>query len=334
MKRWGTMGLVLAFVVPAVPAHAAEAVNLVLNWTPTADHSPFYYAKAQGWYEKAGIDLTIETGKGSGVSALKVGSSGSPFGIADLATMLVARGKGADDVAVMSIYANTGQTFYWLKTYGVNGVKDFPGHKIGNPPGDASRVMWPAFAKAVGIAPDSVNFVNIGPTAKIAALKTHAVDIISDFYNEHDLKLKEFGSDLAFLNWKDMGLNPYGNSLIVNGEFLKKNPRLVQDFVKITQKAFAACVANVDPCLKALLDQVSGLDEQVQRNQWERIKYLMTDEFTTTKALGWIDGERMKKDYELVQTYLGMEKPFPVENAFTIKMLDTSIKMDASKMKP
>ena len=40
--------------------------------------------------------------------------------------MLVARSKGADVVALMSIYANTGQTFYWLKSYGVNGAKDFP----------------------------------------------------------------------------------------------------------------------------------------------------------------------------------------------------------------
>ena len=56
-------------------------------------------------------------------------------------------------------------------------------------------------------------------------------------------------------------------------------------------------------------------------------------EFTTTKALGWIDAERMKKDYELVQTYLGMEKPFPVDSAFTTRLLDTSIKMDASKVK-
>ena len=32
--------------------------------------------------------------------------------------MLVARSKGADAVALMSIYANTGQTFYWLKSYG------------------------------------------------------------------------------------------------------------------------------------------------------------------------------------------------------------------------
>jgi len=332
MKRL-IAAMTLALVVPAFACDAAESVNLILNWTPTADHSPFYYAKAQGWYEKAGIDLTIESGKGSGVSSLKVGSGGSPFGIADLATMLVARSKGADVVAVMSIYANTGQTFYWLKSYGINGPKDFPGHKIGNPPGDASRVMWPAFAKAVGVAPDAVNFVNVGPTAKIPSLKSHAVDIISDFYNEQDQKEIVFGSDLGSLNWKQIGLNPYGNSLIVNGAYLQKNPKLVEDFVKISQKAFAACVADVAPCLKALLDQVSGLDEENQLRQWERIKFLMTDEFTTTKALGWIDGERMKKDYELVQTYLGMEKPFNVEDAFTTKMLDTSIKMDASKVK-
>ena len=333
MKSLRVVGLALALAASSASASAAESVNLLLNWTPTADHSPFYYAKAQGWYEKADIDLTIEVGKGSGVSSLKVGSGGSPFGIADLESALVARSTGADGVAVMSIYANTGHTFYWFKSYGVNVAKDFPGHKIGNPPGDASRVMWPAFAKAAGIAPDSVTFVNVGPTAKIAALKTHTVDIISDFYNEHDLKVIEFGSDLGYLNWKDIGLNPYGNSLIVNGAFLEKNPKLAEDFVRISQKAFAACVADVTPCLKALLDQVSGLDKENQERQWERIKFLMTDEFTTTKALGWIDGERMKKDYELVQTYLGMEEPFPVESAYTTKLLDTSIKMDASKVK-
>jgi NitT/TauT family transport system substrate-binding protein len=319
-------------VAAAAPASAGQSVNLVLNWTPAADHSPFYYAKAQGWYEKAGIDLAIEVGKGSGVSSLKVGSGGAPFGVSDLATMLVARGKGADAVAVMSIYANTGQTFYWLKSYGVSGPKDFAGRKIGNPPGDASRVMWPAFAKATGLAPDSVSFVNVGPTAKSAALKARTVEIISDFYNSHDVKLKEFGSDLGALNWKDIGLNPYGNSLIVNGAFLEKNPRIVEDFVRITQKAYAACVADFEPCLKALLEQVTGLDREEQLLQWGRIKYLMADEFTTTKGLGWIDEGRMKSDYELVQSYLGVEKPFSVESAFTSRMLDPAVKMDASKV--
>jgi len=333
MKHSAFAGLAFALLT-ATPVWAGEAVNLMLNWTPTADHSPFYYAKAQGWYEKAGIDLTIETGKGSGVSSLKVGSGGSPFGIADLATMLVAKSKGADVVALMSIYANTGQTFYWLKSTGVSGPKDFAGRKIGNPPGDASRVMWPAFAKATGLAPDSVSFVNIGPTAKSAALKSHAVDIISDFYNSHDIKLREFGSDLGSLNWKEIGLNSYGNSIIVNGAFLEKNPKLAEDFVRITQKGYAVCVADFEPCLKVLLEQVSGLDREEQLMQWRRIKELMTDEFTTTKGLGWIDGDRMKKDYDLVQTYLGIEKPFAVETAFTTRLLDPAIKMDASKVGP
>src|SRR4029453_10238470 len=147
------------------------------------------------------------------------------------------------------------------------------------------------------------------------------------------MKVIEFGADLGYVNWKDIGLNPYGNSLIVNGAYLAKNPKLVEEFVKISQKAYAACVANVEPCLKALLEQASGHDKENQQRQWERIKFLMTDEFTTTKALGWIDAERMKKDYELVQTYLGMEKPFDVSTAFSTKMLDTNVKMDASKVK-
>jgi NitT/TauT family transport system substrate-binding protein len=58
----------------------------------------------------------------------------------------------------------------------------------------------------------------------------------------------------------------------------------------------------------------------------------MADEFTTTRGLGWIDEGRMKKDYDLVQTYLGIEKPFAVESAFTSKLLDPGVKMDASKV--
>src|SRR5205814_8756806 len=115
MRYAGIAGLALALVSVA-PSVAAESVNLTLNWTPTAEHSPFYYAKSQGWYEKAGIDLTIEMGKGSSVSSLKVGTGGSPFGIADLATMMMAKSSGADVEALMSIYAKTGQTSYWIKS--------------------------------------------------------------------------------------------------------------------------------------------------------------------------------------------------------------------------
>lgn len=310
----------------AASASAAD-VTLMLNWTPTADHSPIYYAKAQGWYKSEGIDLEIETGRGSAATAQRVGSGGTQMGIADLPTAMQARGKGADMAAVMVIYANTPQGFYWLKSSGINGPKDFPGRKIGNPPGDAARLMWPAFAKNAGIEPGSVNFVNLSPQAKVAALKSKSVDIISDFYNEHDLKLKEFGNDLGFAPWRSVGLNVYGNSIVVNRAFLEKNKETVAKFVAVTQRAYETCVKSFDPCLQALTGSVSGLNADNQRDQWERIKTLMRDDTTTKVALGAFDAGRIKADYDLVSSLIGIDKPFDSSTMFTNEFLDKKIRM-------
>ena len=48
-----------------------------------------------------------------------------------------------------------------------------------------------------------------------------------------DVAAADRGDDLGVLRWPDVGLNPYGNSLIVNGAFLQKNPknRLVPEAV-------------------------------------------------------------------------------------------------------
>jgi len=329
MRRLTSLAALAAALLAPGLASAKEKVNLVLNWVPTADHSPYYYAKSQGWYDAAGIDLTIETGKGSGVSAQRVGAGTSEIGIADMATALLARAKGADLKAVMTVYANSPQGFYWKKSSGIAGPKDFAGKKIGNPPGDASRVMWPAFAKQVGIDPGSVSFVNISPQAKVPSLKSGAIDITSDFYNEHDLKVREFGDDLGFLPWRDIGLNLYGNSIIVNGDFARKHGDLVKAFTQVSQKAFAACVQDIGPCLKALMAEASGLDEANQRDQWNRIKELMRDKTTTSVALGAFDAERMKSDYEMVKTYFGLEQPFEVGTVYTNEYLDQGIRMSA-----
>ena len=310
-------------------ALATERMNVMLNWTPTADHAPLYYAKAQGWYADVGIDLNIEAGKGSAASAQRIGSGGAQVGIADLPTAMQARSKGADLKAVMVIYANSPQGFYWNKSAGIQSPKDFAGRKIGNPPGDAARLMWPAFAKKVGIDPASVTFVNLSPQAKVAALKSKSVDIISDFYNEHDMKVRDFGDDLGFVAWRSVGVNVYGNSLVANGAYLASKPEMVRKFTAITQRAYAACVKDFEPCLKAITSAASGLSPDNQRDQWGRIKQLMRDDTTTKVALGAFSAERVKADYELVQSLIGLDKPLDPATLFTNEYLDTTVRMPA-----
>jgi NitT/TauT family transport system substrate-binding protein len=308
-------------------AQANESVSFLLNWVAGGDHAPYYYAQKMGWYKDAGIDLTLLQGKGSMVAAQAAGAGADTFGLADMTTVLVAIGKGADEVAIMDVYANYAGGFYWLKSSGIKSIKDLAGKKVGNPPGDAARSLWPALAKANGVDPDSITWVNIAPGAKVAALKAGSVDAITNFYNEHHTVKAQLGSDLGYLAWKDAGVDPYGNAIVVNGAYLKAHHDTVATFVKVTQKAFAACVADAAPCVQALVEANSGLQPEGQMENWHEVEQLMSDNISQTVALGWFDPQRMDDTYNLVKTYVGLDKALDVGGTYTNEFLDKSIKM-------
>ena len=315
----------------AAPAAAQQKLDFILNWVPGGDHAPYYYAKKLGWYSKEGIDLNLEPGKGSALATQKVGAGANPIGLADMGGVLVAKGKGADTVGVFNVYANSPQGMYWLKSSGIKGIKDFPGKKIGNPAGDGARVMWPALAKANGIDPKSVTWVNIDANSKLSALKAKSIDVTTSFYNIHHVFTKELGADMGFLAWREVGLNPYGNSVIVNADFLAKNKPLIGKFVKVTQHAFAECVKDPKPCVQALIDANGALSFDNELVNWQLVEVLMSDKISQTVALGWHDDARMKADYELVKDYVGIDKPFDVKSTYTNEFLDKSIKMKPVK---
>lgn len=328
MRRLPAAALAAALTsVIAGPATAQQKLEFILNWVPGGDHAPYYYAKAQGWYVKEGIDLVLEPGKGSMLAVQKVGAGANSIGLADMGNVLLGKAKGADSVGVFNVYANSPQGLYWLKSSGIKGIKDFAGKKIGNPAADGARPMWPALAKANGVDPKSVTWVNVDANAKLSALKSKAIDVTTSFYNIHHIFQRELGEDMGFVAWRDVGLNPYGNSVIVNAAFLAKNKPLVDKFVKVTQRAFATCVKDPRPCVQALVDANGALKLDNERTNWSLVEVLMSDRFSREVALGIHDDGRMKADYELVRDYIGIDKPFDVKTTYTNEFLDRSIRM-------
>lgn len=323
--------LVVGGFAGGAQAQTTQHVNFILNWVAGGDHAPYFYAKKMGWYKQAGIDINLIPGTGSSGAAQRVGAGIDQIGLADMTTILVAIGKGANEVAVMNVYANYPGGFYWLKSSGIKGIHDLAGKRIGNPPGDAARALWPALAKVNHMNPDSVTWVNITPNAKVPALKAGTVDAVTDFFNLHHVYKRVLGSNMGYLSWANAGLDPYGNSIVVNGNYLKEHRATVAAFVKVTQKAFAACVADAKPCIDALVEANSGLKYNDQLENWREVEELMSDKTSQTVALGWFDPTRMENDYNLVKKYLGIETPFDVTQHYTNAFLDKSIKMKVIK---
>ncbi|MGA7327891.1 MAG: ABC transporter substrate-binding protein [Rhodomicrobium sp.] len=324
MLRWAAA---FAGAVCLNPAFAADKISVSLNWVPAGDHAAMYFAKERGWYKDANLDVDLEAGKGSVGALQKVSAGVSQAGLADMGVALTAKGKGAKIVGVMNIYANTALGMYWLKSSGIAGVKDFAGKKIGVPAGDAQRALWPALAAKFGVDPNSVTWVNVDPNGKLPALKAHAIDITTNFYNLHHIMSRELGSDMGYLSWAKAGINPYGLTIFVNSDFLQSNKDAVARFVKVTQKAYYECVKSPDPCIKALVDSVSGLKSVSEMVNWKLTMQLMSDEVSRTKGLGYLAPSRMKDDYALVSKYFGLETPYQVETIYTNQFLDPGLKM-------
>jgi NitT/TauT family transport system substrate-binding protein len=145
---------------------------------------------------------------------------------------------------------------------------------------------------------------------------------------------RELGSDMGYLSWAKAGINPYGLSIFVNSDYLQANKDVVARFIKVTQHAYQECVKSPDPCVKALVDQVSGLKSENETVNWKLTMELMSDEVSRTRGLGFMDQARMQNDYNLVTKYLGVTAPFDIRAMYTDEFLDPSITMvDVPEMK-
>ena len=115
----------------AMPASAAEKVSVRLKWLAQAQFAGFYVAKAKGFYEEGGLDLTINPGGPNLNVETLVASGNDTFGLAGgTETVLFAREKGLPLVCIGVTVQTTPFTYVTYKDSGITKVKDFAGKKV------------------------------------------------------------------------------------------------------------------------------------------------------------------------------------------------------------
>ncbi len=325
MHRRGVVVLALAAATLCGSAQAAEKLSFSLNYIAGGDHAPLYYARQQGWLQQAGFEVEFLQSQGSAAALQMIAAGKSQIGIVDMASVLIARGRGVRSLAVMNIYANSPYGLYWLKSSGITSPKDLSGRKVGTPPGDAARNLWVPLARKVGVDPASVTWVNISAAAKLPALKSGAIDATTTFYTSNYLYRRELGSEFGYAAWSEYGINPYSNSIIVNVDYATKNPDSVKKFIHVLQKAYAACVTKPDPCIAALVDANTALKRDDMLNAWYATVELMAVK-EPAGGLGYMKPEQMADDYKLMKEYFGFQSEFPVAEVYSNSFLDPTIK--------
>jgi NitT/TauT family transport system substrate-binding protein len=117
----------LAFIAAILGSHADAAeltpANVRMDFIIGGKHAPWYVALEKGFYAKRGLAVTIQSSTGSADTVRTIGSGGADFGFADIATMMVAKSRGAP-VQAAAQFRYVGATIMWRDEGIIKWIKD------------------------------------------------------------------------------------------------------------------------------------------------------------------------------------------------------------------
>lgn len=299
-------------------ATAQDKFTLQLNWFQLADHSPIYLALKKGYYKEENIDLTILRGSGSADSAKKVDLKQADLGISDAPTVITAISKGADLRMVAVVFDKAGNNAFFKKSANITKPQDLVGKKIAVPPADSHRVLWPAFAAINKLDANGVTLVNVKPEGKQAIVAAGEVDASFDLYTSYAIWEKVLGKgNVGHLLWADYGLPIYGHTYFVNTELEKRNPKLIERFLRATHKGWRDAQANPREAIDAMAAAVPGLDADALFATTPQIMDLCITERSRKHGIGWIEQDLMQRTIDITFAQTKPDRPVKAADVFT-----------------
>tara|TARA_B100002003_G_scaffold1496_1_gene1347 strand:- start:106 stop:1110 length:1005 start_codon:yes stop_codon:yes gene_type:complete len=115
----------------AFSTQAADKVTIQLKWVIQAQFAGYYVAQDKGYYQAAGLDVTIKPG-GPDIATPQVLAGGGADVIVDwMPSALATREKGVPLVNIAQVFKKSGLMLTCRKDSGIKSPKDFRGKTLG-----------------------------------------------------------------------------------------------------------------------------------------------------------------------------------------------------------
>ncbi len=280
MKKLLTGAFLAVFA--AGGAHAADDVTLQLKWVTQAQFAGYYVAKAKGFYDEEGLNVTIKPGGPDIAPSQVIAGGGADVVIDWMPSALAAREKGLPLVNIAQPFASSGMMLTCLKETGITSPADFADKTLGvwfygnEYPflSWMSQLSLKTDGSAGGVTVLKQGF-NVDPL-----LQKQAACISTMTYNEY-WQVIEAGvkpEDLVTFKYQDEGVATLEDGLYVMEDKLA-DPAFADKmvrFVRASMKGWKYAEANSDEAAMIVLenDETGAQTEEHQKRMMSEIAKL------------------------------------------------------------
>lgn len=256
--------IVGAILLAALPACAsgggANSMTLMVDVAYLPKHAPFFAAAERGFFAAEGIDLTIMPGSGSTNTVTSVETGKVDVGFADFGATIISQGRGAEVKQVNLLQARSAYAVVGLAGNGIADWDDLRGKTLATEGAGAMTAMWPFALSKLGLAEGDVNVVHASSGSKIPGLLAGQWDANLALYVSDEPAIDALGREAVVLKWADIGIDLYGNGIVMSDEKLRRDPDQVRRFNRAMQKGFLWACEHPEEAAQDFRAQVSGFE--------------------------------------------------------------------------
>lgn len=242
-----------------------------------------------GIYRKYGLDVSINPGTGSTTTLQTVANGSDDIGLADAGSLVQAAGKGMPVEMVAGIVQRSPLAVFTKAGSGITSVQQLAGKTGGYAIGSAPEMLFPAFAKAAGLNPDSVTFDKVDVPTRDSLFVQGKTQFTFGDTNVTTANIQAACKcELNTLSYADTGLDVLSTGVVTSMSYAKSNAATLRKFLAATAEAVNFSEKNTDTAINDFF-KIAGattLSKAVVQEQWEATEKLMTTTNTSGQPFG------------------------------------------------
>lgn len=297
------------FVAMAARGQSLKKVSFLYDLQPYSKHALFYPGVDMGFFEKRGLDVQIDFGKGSADVAQKVAVKAATFGFVDAGVSILARGRGLPVKQVNMVHYNNMMTIIGKDLPPLTDPKSLEGRKIAASTGDAVKTALAAVCAQTGADYKKIEFITVEEPNKRPLLFAGQVDAACAYsvtlpvYKDGG---KAVNMPISEIPFKRYGVDVYSNGVVAHDELLASDPALVKAFNDGLVDSMIWAVENRDAAVDILMKYLPKTNRELNRQGLDiTIENLLVDE-VSAHGIGPMAEEKWAKSIEFIRQYFGM----------------------------
>jgi ABC-type nitrate/sulfonate/bicarbonate transport system substrate-binding protein len=255
-----------------------RSMTVMLDWIPNTNHMGLYVAQALGYFEEAGLEVSIlQPPEDGALDFLLTGQSDLIIG--GESTLIFGRDRGLPVVALAAILQQNDSTLVSLPSAGILRPRDLVGKRYLSygSANDIQKVR--SIMAADGVENPEVILAASGSMANMDALLQGQGDYLWVFRGWDLLAAQLKGIELNEILWRDYdeALNYYTPMYISTEARIAQKPEELQKLMQAIARGYEYAVANPQEASDIFIAAVPGMDRELIEASTRHLASLYVD---------------------------------------------------------